>query len=477
MVKTNQKISKEINNPSSIIPSNFRDVDGPLPYNAYRTTSDYCNTLEYEAKRNCLLTVAVDVNPFVFGEEGTGASASASSMNPQVDAVRAMQSFIDAGFTSFQIAPPPPPPFDFSSSSSPNKRRNKQEQNKTKQQHQQRILKNYSEKYIYRSLLKETPRSVLDKCRLSISLLNVVPDDDDVDEKGKDRYNYVPFGNGLVVRESISDSLLRMGCDSIDCVQVPYQKGSLYHLDVLDVLFDMQREGMIRSIEGLNMPPELLTSAESCGFHLENNQIQYNILDPTSYYGNMKQFYDKDDGKKMKLLTSSPLAGGLLADRYVKYRLGADGRPPPDLSTSQRRHLQTTVRSWAEYHEGGGNTPWMKFHNLVLGTLGDISFKHRTSAAAVALRWSMQTNKHLGSVVVRSGLGLGKEGVDYDGRPYERTQDLREAFGFELDEEDMERLYNVAGKIDLSTDPMDDFYNGENGGFSLEDLSNKKLWL
>ena len=51
----------------------------------------------------------------------------------------------------------------------------------------------------------------------------------------------------------------------------------------------------------------------------------------------------------------------------------------------------------------------------------------------------------IGSVVVRTN--VGRDGTyDLGGSPYRRQSDLRDAFEFELEDEDMERLWEISGR-------------------------------
>lgn len=113
-------------------------------------------------------------------------------------------------------------------------------------------------------------------------------------------------------------------------------------------------------------------------------------------------------------------------------------------------------------------------------TLEDVALKHRVSLASVALRWALQLD-HVASVVVACEVGESS-----DDRPFDRPRQLRQVFRFELDEEDMERLWDASGEADLlkTTDfnPLDLNFEAMEGGdgntLFLPDASkSRKFWL
>ena len=252
-------------------------------------------------------------------------------------------------------------------------------------------------------------------------------------------------------------------------------KGSQYHLDVLDVLSDLQRDGLVRSIGAKDFPPDLLRKAASCGFSIATNQITCNLLDPTRYTKEM-QLACEELG--IQLLISSPLGGGMLTNKFANLKY----EPPPwELTPTERNHLNRTVALWAKKHSDDNR--WKVYQDKMMDTLCNIALKHRVSVASVSLRWAIQLN-HVASVIVTCGLGDMR-----DDRPFEWPEQLRQVFRFELDDEDMERLWEASGEAELVKEPhfnpmVDlenvDFENKEEGdkaSLFLSDLSNRKLWL
>ena len=420
------------------------DVDGPLPFGAYRT---YGNPA-FEPKPTCLLTVALDFTPDIErqrikGRNQPGGKGKNSSSHKQtavdrlvegvdVDAaVRNVQQLIDAGFISFQVAEDP----------------------NTMAISGDLLIQKWADENVFCKLRKDTPATVLRGCNFMTKI--AVPSKDSA-----------PFGSGSSIREAVGSSIRRTGADSLDTVQVQYCPDSPYHLDVLNVLSEMQEEGFIRSICSAGLPTTLMKDAKACNFHLDSNQLSCNLLDPQGYLDSLQTFSDTGT----KILYGSPLAGGLLTDKYLKCE-----RPPNILSVGELRHFQQSLSTLARRNGISGDLGdiWSSFHGSVLRTIGDIAFKHQVSVASVALRWSFHLDS-LGSVVAGVRCGMDDQDV-----PFKRPKELRNVFRFDLDEEDMQRLWAVTG-----CDPeawRSGGHRGDDGGtegdLPPDIFANKKLWL
>jgi hypothetical protein len=319
-------------------------------------------------------------------------------------------------------------------------------------------------------------------------------------------------------------------------------------MEVLDYLTDLQREGLIRSITGRNLPPEFLEQAHRRGFHLDNNQIDggsllmplecydsdsYNKENRNSNNNNIASSRRRQRMQKRpslqetmsktgtRLLLASPLAGGLLTERHLGKRM--EPKPWEFASESERqqyistlvprwfRQRTTTTTSSRQGPRKNDNSRWLTYQRQLLDPLQDIAWKHCVSIAAVSLRYVLQNQQHdqlqqlqrndpdpfsLASVVVSSRLGARCE--NYDNR-WDRPQQLRQVFQFSLDEEDMERLNEIAYRND-NDNGFDDHQMEEKKLFdsweqeyddrhmdrfeqeqlllnNLPDISNRRLWL
>ena len=455
------------------------DTDGPLPFGSYRTIG----LPQFDPKRTCIVTVGItfqNVNKH-------------DREDIELERIVAnAQTMIDSGFTSFQLNIPTDP----KSSLCP------QENNDQTTGMEPNAEQVWMEQNVYRRLVQNTPPSVISLCNLGTRLS--IP-----------YWNYEgSIGNGSMVRQRIGESILNIfghagGC--IDSLQVEFRagpgprpgrdprqdprhdpgykpgrsKGSMspYTLDVMDTLQDMQREGLIRSINGVNFPASALRELNDCGFHFDTNQVTCNLLDPNDYYGDLQKYCEEVEQteKPMKIIRNSPLAGGLLTDKYCgmshRSRSRNGGPLAAFMTPSEKWNYKHALEgSWLKNYNAREkksaditrNGLWIPFEKKVMEALDNIALKHRVDVAAVAVRWAMQQD-HIGSVLVGTNLN-----ARYDSeRPFTRPKDLRKCFALHLDEDDMDWLWSVSGAKPL----MNEF--GNEWGFDdpAVDFSNTKLWL
>ena len=441
--------------PEDVVPYQEKlDYSGPLPYGSYRVLGRE----EYGAKPVCLLSIAFDFWNAPSNNQNT-IDTSAVLQN--------VHKLIDSGFTSFQL------------------HNHHHQSSKSNNSHQSTWKQTFTEQNIYHKIVQETPTSVLNQCTFS-TRINVPP----LVQESSYQNNY-SNEDGLhfvfkesLIRQNIGESIRNIygksdGC--IDSIQVNYQqdeqnKMSPYTFDVLSVLFDMQREGLINSISGLNFPSHAIDEIERGGFPLDYNQFDCNLLNPNQYVEHIQRTKSNKDCKSKRAVFSSPLAGGLLTNRYSKIPrtlLNRYGAPMDKyLSPSEAWHYKhSLVNSWIpnQLKKIDTSHPWQVFQNeMMKKVLEEIACKHQVSIASVALRWSMQLDE-VGCLAVSSSLNAN---FDDNDQPYTRQNDLRQVFSFMLDEEDMDRLWNVCGGYEL-----DKRFNDVDGNGGEIDFGNPKLWL
>jgi aryl-alcohol dehydrogenase-like predicted oxidoreductase len=409
------------------------DKEGHLPLGAYLLHGDPI----YEPKETCRLAVAIDVPALRVILKGGDSST--------LPAVEKMQDLLDAGLTTFQLKA-------------------------SSQEHQ-----HWAEDHILGRLRQDTPPSVMNQCHLTIPI--ALP--------SEKRTTGVTASS---VRKTVLESLLRVGGDSIDCLQIQHNKDSSspHVFDILEILEELKREGLVRSVGGRNVPSHVIRAARDYGFALDSNQLDVNLLDPSAYSLEQQQLCE-DIGAPLFL--SSPLAGGLLTNRYTERE---DMPRPWAFRLAERRRWNTDLRVWADrqgYTSNGADDDywlWEAYQSKLLATLEMIALKHGASIASVVLRWSLQL-QHVASTIVTCQLVHPDDGL----RRKFRGQELREVFRFRLDEDDMQQLWELSGRAEpqqlhmdseendsMFDEMMEDesglFLRGGNGGI---DLSNTKLWL
>ena len=201
-------------------------------------------------------------------------------------------------------------------------------------------------------------------------------------------------------------------------------KKSPYHLDVLDTLFEMQREGLVQSISTKGFPPSMIQSALGCGFNIYSNEVTGNLLNTYNLQSNKKV-----DG--CFRLISSPLGGGLFTNKYSQYQ---EWERMPLSKQKQFNHMYEKISPGTEL---GSIKKWERYRSII-DTLDDMSFRYQTSIESIVLRWLLQLNQ---SDSISVGTKLHHK---QDGAPYSRQRDLRQVFTFSLEEADMERLRQIS---------------------------------
>ena len=376
-------------------------------------------------KPTCLTTIGLD--PFQVGDD-------CNSKVDEIDVdfiVSSIHKYIDSGFTSFQMMTP-------SRSSLP-------QQGSDRTGMEPTVMQSWMEQCVLANVMKETPNSILNQCNFATKI--ATPTFECLSQE-----NIPGASLRSIARQQVGDSIQNLyGCANgcLDTLQVEFGSvnGSPSPLtfDLLDALFDMQREGLIRSITGLNFCASVIEEADRYGFHLDSNQISCNLLDPTKYaqdmYPFLEQYNDSRDrvDSTRKIIASSALAGGLLNEKYLHIPdtgLDRRGCPIPSyMSSKERRHYNNFLR---QRKKSNSELAWHEFSRRVLGTLEIIAEKHEVTISSVALRWAMQLD-HIGSIIIGCGFS-----VDDDWKKsMTDCRRLKELYSFHLDSDDMEMLWNI----------------------------------
>lgn len=470
------------------------DRNGPLPLGAYTVHGDgkaYTNFSPF-AKASCCIETAVDLTFQEIDQADAGTI------------VAGLHRFIDAGLNTFQLAP---------ARVLPSGHQVKQQQQNSPYDTE---IQEWGEENVFGRLRSQTPASVINDCHFTVPLHVSRVDD------------AVGSNTCLSIRRSILSSLSRTGGEIIDRVQLRLPKSTdgnvpciprLYFLDILDGLQELQREGLIGSVSACSLPPDLLMFAtRDCGFSLTSNQRVTNLLSPPPSEYEASLYSNSRNGNShayASLIASSPLAGGLLTQNYYmdKESQGRKMLLTKPLENNQFALLQDWAKRWHDSTKDSkskdstralttsaaismqAQTPTIlrTFQAVVLSTLNEIARKHQVSIASVVLRWTLQLD-FISSTVVSCRFPQ----IMHAGRK-PREQELRQVFTFQLDEDDMERISELAGQgirpndVDSlgggSAQELTDAMEGESGLFlpglrnerqrRRDELtrSNRKIWL
>ncbi|MBD1922627.1 aldo/keto reductase [Microcoleus sp. FACHB-831] len=163
---------------------------------------------------------------------------------------------------------------------------------------------------------------------------------------------WVPRPNKMtrrLVEDNINISLKRMGVESLDLMQFHWwEYQDTNYLDALKYMSELQAEGKIKHLALTNFDTEHLKIIVDSGIKIVSNQVQFSLVDRRPLV-NMAKFCEEHD---IKLFAYGTLCGGLLSEKYL-------GKPEPrggELATASLRKYKNMVDAW------GG---WSLFQELL----------------------------------------------------------------------------------------------------------------
>ena len=152
-----------------------------------------------------------------------------------------------------------------------------------------------------------------------------------------------------LVEKNIDISLKRMQVETLDLMQFhwwDYRDKS--YLDALHYLVELQNEGKIKHLALTNFDTKHLKIITDAGIKIVSNQVQFSLVDRRPEV-NMVQYCTEHN---IKLFTYGTLCGGLLREKYL-------GQPEPrggELATASLRKYKNMLDAW------GG---WSLFQELL----------------------------------------------------------------------------------------------------------------
>jgi aryl-alcohol dehydrogenase-like predicted oxidoreductase len=160
-----------------------------------------------------------------------------------------------------------------------------------------------------------------------------------------------------IVENNISRSLQRMDVDILDLLQFHWwDYADPGYLDALTHLARLRDEGRIRHLALTNFDTEHLKRIVDRGIRVVSNQVQYSLIDLRPQ-AQMAQFCQEHN---IWLLAYGTLAGGLLSEKYL-------GQPEPvgaALNTASLRKYKQMVDAW------GGWRLFQELLNILKGIAG-----------------------------------------------------------------------------------------------------------
>ena len=160
-----------------------------------------------------------------------------------------------------------------------------------------------------------------------------------------------------VVEENIDISLRRMNVKSLDLMQFHWwEYRDPNYLDALQYMVELQNAGKIKHLALTNFDTEHLQIITAAGIKIVSNQVQFSLVDRRPQV-NMVNFCQEHD---IKLFTYGTICGGLLSEKYLN-------KPEPkglEINTTSLRKYKQMIDNW------GG---WGLFQELLntLKTMAD----------------------------------------------------------------------------------------------------------
>lgn len=180
------------------------------------------------------------------------------------------------------------------------------------------------------------------------------------------------------VEKNIDRSRQRMGMESLDLLQFHWwDYRDRNYLDALKQMAQLQAEGKIKHLALTNFDTEHLKIIIDAEINILSNQVQYSLIDRRPQV-NMASFCQDHD---IKLFTYGTVCGGLLSEKYL-------GQPEPgwaELSTASLRKYKNMIDAW------GG---WSLFQELLTvlqdiathhnGSISNVAVRYILDQPAVA---------------------------------------------------------------------------------------------
>jgi len=228
------------------------------------------------------------------------------------------------------------------------------------------------------------------------------------------------------VDENINKSLRRMDVDSLDLLQFHWwDYNDERYMEAMGHLGELRDEGKIRHLGLTNFDTHHLQRIVDDGHQVVSNQVQYSLVDRRPEV--QMATYCQDQG--IHLLAYGTLAGGLLSEKY----LGQTEPGRTDLNTASLSKYKQMVDAW------GG---WELLQDLLLVlksiagrhrvSIADVAIRYvldRPAVAGVIVGVRLGVADHREDNAQVFGFELGPEDLDKIKSVLSRSQDLYQIIG------------------------------------------------
>ncbi|CAM6105547.1 unnamed protein product [Calypogeia fissa] len=217
---------------------------------------------------------------------------------------------------------------------------------------------------------------------------------DEVASKVQGLTKWVPSPTKMTrawVETNIDRSRKRMDVKTLDMLQFHWwDYGDSGYLDALKHMADLKEEGKIKTLALTNFDTKRLGIILENGIPIVSNQVQNSLVDmrPQKMMSELCQLTG------VKLITYGTVMGGLLSEKFLDVNISIPFAGPP-LDTPSLNKYKRMVDAW------GG---WNLFQEL-LRAVKKVAVKHGVSISTVAVRYILDQQAVGGSMIgVRLGL-------------------------------------------------------------------------
>lgn len=145
-----------------------------------------------------------------------------------------------------------------------------------------------------------------------------------------------------LVEENINISRKRMDVDSLDLLQFHWwEYRDNNYLDALKYMAELREEGKIKHLALTNFDTQHLKIIVDNGIKIVSNQVQFSVIDRRPEV-QMSQFCQQHE---IKLLAYGTLCGGLLSEKY----LGTEPRGG-ELNTASLKKYKNMINAWGGWN-------------------------------------------------------------------------------------------------------------------------------
>ncbi|MBD2299095.1 aldo/keto reductase [Nostoc sp. FACHB-190] len=229
-----------------------------------------------------------------------------------------------------------------------------------------------------------------------------------------------------VVEENINISLRRMRVESLDLMQFHWwEYNDKNYLDALIFMAELQTEGKIKHLALTNFDTKHLQIIVNAGIKIVSNQVQFSLVDRRPEVA-MVEFCQEHN---IKLLTYGTVCGGFLSEKYL-------GQPEPrnfDLGTASLRKYKNMIDAW------GG---WQLFQELLVTlkeiadkygvSIANVAVRYildKPAVGGVIVGARLGVSEHIENNAKVFGFSLNQEDCDRIEQVSQKSRDLYKIIG------------------------------------------------